>query len=157
MSSLSRLSHGIFDLDRDKSKILFDYIDFSFLDIKTYNISSQIFDCLNCCKNDENYESVIPFSPKDLVFKDNVSEWLYDLSLYYIRMSGIDCSNLRIYSIEFIRSSGDLREILIENSNAATVVFHFDDKSRCYVTTHKNKFSYLAEDRKCIITVFERL
>lgn len=150
----SRLSQSIFVLDDKHSNILFDYIDFCFLDINKYNISyTQSLLNLLCCSVD-NSESVLPFSPKDMFFKDALTQWVYDLSLSYIRMSGIDCHKLRLYLIECIRSS---EQIVIENSKAATVVFHFNKRNNGYVTTHKNNLSHTSEDEKCIVVVFERL
>lgn len=146
---------SIFVLDINQSDILFEYIDFCFLDINTYkiNCAHSLFNLL-CCSSYYS-ESVIPFSQKDMFFKDKFTQWIYDLSLSYIRMSGIDCHKLRLYTIECIRSS---EKILIENSKAATVIFHFNDKRRTgYVTTHKNNLSYTSDDQKYIVAVFERL
>lgn len=150
---MSRVSQSIFVLEEKKSQILFEYCDLCFLDMKSYKLSSSsLLNCLCCCQND--IESVLPFSPKDMFFRDKLTQWVYDLSLSYIRMSGIDCVKLRLYSIECIRSS---EEIVIENNKAATVIFHFNDRNNCYVTTHKNSFNYSGDDRKYIVVVFERL
>lgn len=150
---MSRVSKSIFVLNEKESEILYDYIDLCFIDMNTYKKGSgkSLLDCLCCWKN---YESVLPFSPKDTFFKDKLTKWVYDLSFSYIRMSGIDCSKLRLYMIECIRSS---EEIIIENSKNATVVFNFNDKRNGYVTTHKDECSYSVDERKYIVVVFERL
>jgi len=150
---MSRVSKGIFVLDEKESEILFEYIDLCFLDVKTYISSSRsicLFDC--CCTR--NSESVLPFTPKDMFFKDKLTQWVYDLSISYIRQSGIDCNKLRLYMIECIRSSED---IVIENNKDATVVFHFNEKRSGYVTTHKDKLNYSTDARKYIVVVFERV
>lgn len=150
---MSRVSKGIFVLDEKESEILFEYIDLCFLDVKTYISSSRsicLFDC--CCAR--NSESVLPFTPKDMFFKDKLTQWVYDLSISYIRQSGIDCNKLRLYMIECIRSSED---IVIENNKDATVVFHFNEKRSGYVTTHKDKLNYSTDARKYIVVVFERV
>lgn len=151
---MSRVSQSIFSLEEKQSDILFEYIDLCFLDYKTYkysyNSSTSLLNCIFCCR--DNSESVLSFSPKDMFFKDKLSQWVYDLSLSYIRQSGIDFVKLRLYTIECIRSS---EKIVIENNKAATVIFHFTNKSNGYVTTHKNNLSYLTDDTKYIVVVFE--
>jgi hypothetical protein len=151
---MSRVSQSIFVLEDRQSEILFDYVDLSFLDMKTYKIPSLFNFC--CCLNE--YESVFPYSSnsKDIKdIKDKLTEWVYELSLSYIRQSGIDCHKLYLSTIECMRSS---QEIILNNSKAATVVFHFNNKrDKCYVTTHKDKLNYSIDDKKYIIVIFERL
>lgn len=154
---MSRVSKSIFVLEEKQSEILFEYIDLCFLDVNTYKLSSissstSLLSCLCCCRDIK--DSIFPFSPKDMFFRDKLTQWIYDLSLSYIRMSGIDCVKLRLYSIECIRSS---EEVIIDNNKAATVVFHFNDRRSGYVTTHKDRMSYSVDDRKYIVTVFEKL
>lgn len=154
VKNMSRVSKGIFVLDEKESEILFEYIDLCFLDVKTYISSSKsnsLLECFCCCRP---VESVLPFTPKDMFFRDKLTQWVYDLSISYIRQSGIDCNKLRLYMIECIRSSED---IVIENNKDATVVFHFNEKRSGYVTTHKDKLNYSTDDRKYIVVVFERV
>lgn len=114
--NMSRVSQSIFVLEEKQSEILFEYADLCFLDMNSYKTSSSLLSCMCCCRSD--IESVLPFSPKDMFFRDKLTQWVYDLSLSYIRMSGIDCVKLRLYSIECIRSS---EAIVIENNKALTV------------------------------------
>ena len=120
---MSRVSQSIFVLEEKQSEILFEYSDLRFLDMNSYKSSSSesLLDCLCCFRND--IESVLPFSPKDMFFRDKLTQWVYDLSLSYIRMSGIDCVKLRLYSIECIRSS---ETIVIENNKALTVKYFIE-------------------------------
>jgi hypothetical protein len=147
---MSRVSKGIFGLSSQCSQILFDYIDLCFFDIKTYKMS--LFDCMNCCKNNSEY--VMPFSTKDLFFRDKLTMWVYEMSMSYIRQSGIDCNKIRLYTIECIRTTD---RVLIENSKDVTVIYHFSDKHNGYVTTHKDKLNFMGDDNKYIVAVFERI
>ncbi len=148
---MSRVSKSIFTLTQNYCHILCEYIDLCFLDIKTYKMS--LFDCLNCCK--DNSEYVMPFSPTDMFFKDKLTLWIYEMSMSYIRQSGIDCAKLRLYSIECIRNGNN--DIIIKNCKDATVIFHFSDKYNGYITTHKDKLDFSGDENKYIVVVFERV
>jgi hypothetical protein len=149
---MSRVSKSIFVLTEKQSEILYDYIDLCFLDnLNTYKNNS-VFGCC-CCQNDT--ESVFPFSLKDKYFKDNLTKWVYELSMSYIRQSGIECINLRLYTIECIRA---YEQIIIKNNKTTTVVFHFNDKHNGYITTHdtrKDGLNYSTDERKYIVVVYE--
>jgi hypothetical protein len=148
---MSKVSKSIFVLKEKQSEIIHDYLDLCFIDkIDTYKTS--LLSCC-CCENDK--ESVMPFSSKDKYFKDNLTKWVYDLSMSYIRKSGIDCTKLRLYTIECIRSPNP---IIIKNSKEATVIFHFTDKYNGYVTTHDTHngiLNYSSDERKYIVVVYE--
>jgi hypothetical protein len=94
------------------------------------------------------------FSPTDMFFKDKLTLWIYEMSMSYIRQSGIDCAKLRLHSIECIRCNDVIN---IENSKDATVIFHFSDKYNGYITTHKDKLNFNGDENKYIVVLFERI
>jgi hypothetical protein len=149
MAIISPASDSIFILNKDQSQIMYEYIDLSFFDSKMYR--NYLFDCLNCCK--DSSEHILTFSPDDMFIKDKITEWVYEMSMSYIRQSGIDCAKLHLHSIECIRASDD---ILLKNKKDVTVIFHFNGKLSGYVTTHKNKLDFSGTDKKYIVSVFER-
>lgn len=152
---MTRVSKSIFVLDKINSQILYDYIDLCFFDFTTFKIHTNFLCCF-----DDNYESVQPFelfSDNNKFLKDNLSNWLCELSLSYIKQSGIDFTKIRLYSVECIKSIG---EIKIKNTKTVTVIFHFNDKNDGYVTTHQTRdkiFSYVVDDSKYIVMVYESL
>lgn len=143
---------NIFVLNNKESEILYDYIDLSFLEhINTYTTSFW------CCCEDNNIESVFPFSKEDKFFKDVLSKWVNELSLSYLKQSNIHSINLRLNKIECIKSYD---KITIKNSKNVSVIFHFNDKENGYVTIHENIKSflnYLSDDRRYIVVTYDMI
>ena len=145
---MSKVSKSIFVLNNKESEILYDYIDLSFLQyINTYTTSFW------CCFR-ETSESVFPFKEKDTFFKDELTKWINERSLSYLKQSNVH-TNLHLNKIECVKSKD---KITIKNSKNATVIFHFNDKENGYVTTHETLYSFLdytSDDRKYIIVTYE--
>ncbi len=144
---MSRVSKSIFVLEDKYSEILFDYINLSFLDIHTYK-SSSIFKCY-CC---EDFDSVIVFSKTKREIKDQLTNWVYNLSISYLKQSGINADKMNISLIECIRADDSIN---LKNTKKATVIFHFNGRTGGYITTHENDLNYLIDDRKYIVVTFE--
>lgn len=150
------MSKGIFSLENKPCEILYDYIDLCFFEEKKdfFDLCINLMKCFCLCNQKE---TIISFSPTDMFFRDHITKWVYDLSMSYIRQSGIDFTKLRLYQIECIKSN---HPIIIENSKAATVIFQFSKRNNCYITTHKTfnrNLEYHVDDKKYIVVVYESL
>ncbi len=140
----------IFILEDFPSEILYDYINLVFNDVFTYKIkkSNPLFSCF-CCKN--AYESVVSYSGNSTT--DKFVKLIIELSIKYLNFSSIKTDKLTTDIIECIKSDD---KILIENSNKATVVFHFNDFNKNgYVTTHDSNLNFLLNDSKYVVVTFK--
>ena len=156
---MSRVSKSIFVLEEKSSELLYDYISLVFTDKKIYKNtkSKSLFSCCSffiCCKMP--YDSIVSYANiynnKDKT--DKFTQWIIDLSKIYLKKSFIDSDKLSVCIIECINASNEEEKILFENSNIATVIYHFNDNKDGYVTTHESNLNFLTNDRKYIVVTF---
>ena len=102
------------------------------------------------------YDSIVSYANiynnKDKT--DKFTQWIIDLSKIYLKKSFIDSDKLSVCIIECINASNEEEKILFENSNIATVIYHFNDNKDGYVTTHESNLNFLTNDRKYIVVTF---
>jgi hypothetical protein len=145
----------IFYLDNNKKDIINEYIEKTIFEEKTDRTDSVYSLCCNtilmCCDNDT--QKSICYNKKDnLNFNNDFTRWIYTLSLFYLRISGISSINFELYSIECIKSFSG-QPIHYNNKNTATIIFHCGyDKS--YVSTHDGFVNCSLNDDKYIIVTF---
>lgn len=148
---MSGVSKSIFVLDEKTSEFLYDYISLVFTDVYAYKIkktNSSFLSCF-CCEN--TYESIISYSKNSKTKADKFVEWIINMSIRYLKMSNIKADNLSANIIECIKCDD---KILIENSNKATVIFHFNDIKDGYVTSHDSNINFSSNDKKYIVVTF---
>jgi hypothetical protein len=154
---MSSVSKSIFVLEGKSSEFLYDYISLVFTDVYAYRVKknslsmSTLFCCF-CCEN--SYDSVISYANTRSDTKvDKFTKWIIDFSIRYLNMSHIKTDNLLTHTIECIDST-KVDKILIQNSNKATVIYHFNDKTSGYITTHESSINFLSSDQKYIVVTF---
>lgn len=158
MSSLSKK----FILEENTSELLYDYISLVFLDKTIYKKRYRsCFSFLSCFDSKGFQDSAICYSNSNKNLEDkNLEEnddtkkfikWIIDLSIKYLKISNINTDNLNVNIIECIRSED---KILFENSNKATIMFHFNNRKNGYVTCHESNLNITTNDRKYIVVTF---
>ena len=84
---------------------------------------------------------------------DDILKWIYDLSIGYLRSSGVNDSNLSLSLIECINCD---EPVLLRNSKYYNIIYHFNGKYG-YITTHTENLNYLVDDKKYILLSFDKV
>lgn len=154
---MTRVSKSIFTLEEKASELLYDYMSLVFLDKTIYKKKySSCFSWLFCCEccDRGTQESAICYFGKSNTNDNDINKfikWIIELSNRYLRLSNINTDKLTVNIIECIKTED---KILFENSNKATVIFHFNDNKNGYVTTHESNLNFTTDDRKYIVVTF---
>jgi hypothetical protein len=156
---MSSVSKSIFTLEEKNSELLCDYISLVFTD-KKINKNTKTKSFISCCPFficcKMPYESIVSYANiyNNNDKTDKFTKWIIELSKTYLKRSFINPDKLSVCIIECINSSDEEEKILFENSNVATVIYHFNENKEGYITTHESNLNFLTNDRKYIIVTF---
>lgn len=148
----------IFYLDKNKKDRIDEYIEKKIFEEKTDRTDSIYSLCcyslFTCCDND--VQKVVCYTKKeDLNFNDDLTRWVYTLSLFYLHVSCIDTTNFDLYSIDCIKSFSG-QPLFYQNKKSATIIFHCDNE-KTYITTHDGFVNCCLNDDKYVIVTFDEI